>query len=223
MPICKNRSIHTQFTTIRTRFVVSLCFGRAHTEISQQITKIKWNFTNWNEYVLQQLGECTWCMPIQLLRFRFCFGFVFGFFSRNYLVFFSFLRKFPVGRRNFTSKSGNSESANLPGFVELEWTDLREHKSKTKNIQFHLAPQSSQRNHFMSTKFTSRKENAFHFIDCSIWFFFCVKRKKLLNFFLVHFNYGRTWSAINYHHTRQTYKLSHFVFLFRLALFVYAI
>lgn len=39
------------------------------------------------------------------------------------------------------------------------------------------------RNHFMSTKFTSRKENAFHFIDCSIWFFFCVKRKKLLNFF----------------------------------------
>lgn len=145
------------------------------------------------------------------------------FFSRNYFVFFSFLRKFPVGRRNFTSKSGNSESVNLPGFVELEWTDLREHKSKTKNIQFHLAPQSSQRNHFMSTKFTSRKENAFHFIDCSIWFLFCVKRKKLLNFFLVHFNYGRTWSAINYHHTRQTYKLSHFVFLFRLALFVYAI
>lgn len=67
------------------------------------------------------------------------------FFSRNYFVFFSFLRKFPVGRRNFTSKSGNSESANLPGFVELEWTDLREHKSKTKNIQFHLAPQSSQK------------------------------------------------------------------------------
>lgn len=165
MPICKNRSIHTQFTTIRTRFVVSLCFGRAHTEISQQITKIKWNFTNWNEYVLQQLGECTWCMPIQLLRFRFCFGFVFGFFSRNYIwFFFRFWENFPLAVEISHPKAAILNLQICPVLWSLNELICVSTNQKPKTFNS-IWRRNHRRNHFMSTKFTSRKENAFHFID----------------------------------------------------------